>query len=233
MDDTVENNFFAYDLHIHSSYSRDCLMKIPTILKVARKKGINGIAITDHNTIRGSIEAQKIAKGKGLNIVNGAEFETEKGHIIGLFITEEINEHDAIAILDMIREQGGIAILAHPFQKMSTIDKELIKKVHGIEVWNSRTSPAKNVKSYLMAHNFKLAKVAGSDAHMYFEIGRAITVTKNEDIKRSILKCETSVVGKSSLIFPKILSFLIEVNKSRNVQLLSKALRNAVNIKLL
>jgi hypothetical protein len=68
---------------------------------------------------------------------------------------------------------------------------------------------------------------------MYFEIGRAITVTKNEDIKRSILKCETSVVGKSSLIFPKILSFLIEVNKSRNVQLLSKALRNAVNIKLL
>ena len=58
-------------------------------MKIAKKRGLNGIAITDHDTIKGSVEAIK-NKPEGLDVICGAEIKTDRGDVIGLFLTEEI-----------------------------------------------------------------------------------------------------------------------------------------------
>ena len=45
------------DLHVHTKYSFDCLLEPRTVVKVASMRGLSAIAVTDHNTIRGSLAA--------------------------------------------------------------------------------------------------------------------------------------------------------------------------------
>jgi len=49
----------SFDLHIHSKYSKDSINDPKWIIKIAKNKGLNGVAITDHNTIKGSLVAKK------------------------------------------------------------------------------------------------------------------------------------------------------------------------------
>ncbi len=62
-----------FDLHIHSEYSYDSFNKIDNILKVAKERGLSGIAITDHNKFRGSLEASAKAKQYDLLVIPGME----------------------------------------------------------------------------------------------------------------------------------------------------------------
>jgi len=52
------------DLHVHSMYSFDSFMSVDKIIKLAKKKDLNGIAIVDHNNIKGGMEGKKINKNK-------------------------------------------------------------------------------------------------------------------------------------------------------------------------
>jgi len=70
------------DLHIHSKYSKDSLLKPETILKVAKKRGLGGIAVTDHNTIKGGLFTQKINDDKNFVVIVGSDIKTEYGDII-------------------------------------------------------------------------------------------------------------------------------------------------------
>jgi predicted metal-dependent phosphoesterase TrpH len=47
------------DTHIHTNYSKDGMSGIKDIVLVARKKGMDAIAITDHNSIEGWEEAKQ------------------------------------------------------------------------------------------------------------------------------------------------------------------------------
>ena len=78
------------DLHIHSYYSVDGLLSPRKILLLARKKGINVVAITDHNTIKGGLKAKEFEKSIGIKVIVGAEITTDIGDIIGLYLAEEI-----------------------------------------------------------------------------------------------------------------------------------------------
>ena len=60
-----------YDLHIHSKYSSDGILEVKEIVKAAIKRGLDGIAITDHNTIKGGIEAKKY-ETDGLKVIVGS-----------------------------------------------------------------------------------------------------------------------------------------------------------------
>ncbi len=84
-----------YDFHLHSSYSRDGTIRPADVMKIAKKRGLNGIAITDHGTIKGSVEAIK-NKPEGLDVICGAEIKTDRGDVIGLFLQEEITAVDHI-----------------------------------------------------------------------------------------------------------------------------------------
>jgi hypothetical protein len=193
-----------FDLHVHTRYSKDALIDPSKILEVLDKKGLKGIAVTDHGTIRGGTVTHELARKAGSDhiIIVGSEIKTEIGDIIGLFLKEEIKSRDSMQVLDEIGSQGGVSILAHPFRgtyiprlhkAKKVYSQDLLQKVNFIEVDNARSRSHENTKARELAHDWGKPALGGSDAHFYAEIG-AITVNfENEDVnteddlKRSLL----------------------------------------------
>ena len=58
------------DLHVHSQYSEDATGSPKEIIKSLKKKGIHGVAFTDHNTVDGGLKALKIAP-KDFIVISG------------------------------------------------------------------------------------------------------------------------------------------------------------------
>jgi hypothetical protein len=159
-----------FDCHIHSKYSHDSLMKPRKILKRAKRVGLTGVAITDHDAIQGSLEAKKLEKEVGVTVIPGVEILTDSGDIIGLFIEEEIQSRRWDEVIDETRDQGGVAVLPHPYRSHRNI-LDLTKAVDLIEVWNARSTVEQNEKALKLARSFRKPGMYGSDAHTYAEIG--------------------------------------------------------------
>jgi len=130
------------DLHVHTIYSGDCNTSLEQTIARCLDVGINCIAITDHNTIAGAVEMKRIAP---FPVIVGNEIETSTGEIIGYFLAEEIPKGlPAAETARMIKEQGGLVCIPHPFDRLrrSTIHRqtleELLPFIDIIEVLNSR-----------------------------------------------------------------------------------------------
>ena len=107
---------FKMDSHIHSEYSPDSKSKLEDIFKVAKKKDIEIIGISDHNTVEGSKKAQKLAKNYDLLVIPSIEVSTLEGHILGFGCEENIKRDlQAAETIDLIHDQGGLAIIPHPY----------------------------------------------------------------------------------------------------------------------
>ena len=104
------------DLHIHSNHT-DGPGKIPEIMEyVANKTDLKVIAITDHNTLEGALFAKYLSDLYGIEVVVAEEVSSKEGHILGLFLTEEIPPGMSAADTIGINEQDGVAIIPHPFR---------------------------------------------------------------------------------------------------------------------
>ena len=191
-----------YDLHIHSKYSSDGILDPEEIVKIAVKRGLKGIAITDHNTIRGGLRAKKY-ENKDFTVIVGSEISTERGEIIGLFLEEEIESKDVSSVVSEIKEQNGIIILPHPFDELRHSafhpTEGDVKFIDCIEGFNSRCVYQKyNERSVEFAMKHNLTITAGSDAHFAREIGNAGIITEPEDIRESLIKNDIKIFGKRS-----------------------------------
>jgi predicted metal-dependent phosphoesterase TrpH len=191
-----------YDMHIHSKYSSDGILDVKEIVKIAIKIGLNGIAVTDHNTIKGGLEARKYETAD-IEVIVGSEIMTEKGEIIGLFLSEEIRSRNFQDVINDIRDQNGIVIIPHPFDEMRHSSfqpgKEDMKFIDCIEGFNSRCLFQKyNKKAKEFAKGHDLLMTAGSDAHFLNEIGNAGIITEIEDIREAFLNKEINIFGKRS-----------------------------------
>ncbi|MGD0817562.1 MAG: PHP domain-containing protein [Methanomassiliicoccales archaeon] len=179
------------DFHIHSHYSSDSLTDVRTILKVSKKLGLDAISVTDHESIRGSLEAKGMAKEFGIEIVSGMEINTDKGDILALQIGEEVQERVWDEVIDNVRAQGGITVMPHPFRGHR--DVYLIsERVDLIEVHNGRGRPEENRRALELAKGLKKPVLAGSDAHFWTELGNSIN--EYDDLRKGA----TSWVGKTS-----------------------------------
>ena len=197
------------DLHIHTRHSEDSVNRAEDIILTAKKRGLDGIAITDHNTVKGWKEAREVSKKYKFPVVFGEEIRVRVGReyvgeILGLFLTEEVRTRHPMEVIDEIKSQGGIAVVAHPFDKRRGFrDLENIAGiVHGLEVINARVSRVKyNLEALRAAARYNLARTGGSDAHTIFEVGRAYTVADTdtlEGFRKAILKRKTWAVGRRS-----------------------------------
>jgi len=205
-----------FDFHIHSSYSLDSLLTPAKIVDISRKKGLDGIAVTDHHTIRGGLESKDLNRSS-LMVIVGSEIKTEWGDVVCLFLEREITSKRFLEVVEQVRKQEGVLVLAHPFWK-HTLSEELLNHVDLIEVFNSRISPSRNRKGERLAQKRGLPQVAGSDAHLPWEIGRGVTCfdhsTPPADLKQMILK------EKGSLL--KVQSYPFDVMISQGVKILRK-----------
>src|SRR3990172_5797006 len=108
-----------FDLHIHSNYSSDSGLSVDDIIRRAVEKGLDGIAICDHNTVTGSYHARKRVRELDLPLIvlPGSEVSTTAGHLIVLGIRDNIppglTPQETIGI---VRQKGGVVIAAHPFK---------------------------------------------------------------------------------------------------------------------
>lgn len=187
-----------YDLHIHSKYSYDSFLSPEKILKVSKKRKLDGVAITDHGTIRGGLETLKQNKDSDFQVIVGAEIKTEYGDVIGLFLNEELKSSKFDEVIEEIKSQGGLSVLAHPYRQYSFPEK-LVNKVDIIEGFNARSKAEDNIKAFQLAKKFNKPIAAGSDSHTSFEIGRGRTIIEfQSDISEEILTKNFKVEGKES-----------------------------------
>ena len=207
------------DLHIHTKYSFDCLLEPRTVVKVALMRGLSAIAVTDHNTIRGSLVVVREASSvENLMVIPGIEVKTDVGDLIGLYVQEEIKSRSFYDVIDEIRDQDGLVVLPHPYCGHKGAVKELVKLVDLIEAVNGRCSHTKNVKAYQLAKEMGKPVVACSDAHFSFEIGRIKTkfysgVSGPEELRKEILNCKRDLIGRESPFIIHGLTFAIEILK--------------------
>ena len=174
------------DLHIHSIYSHDATTTVRAILKQAADVGLDVLAVTDHDEIRGSLEAVKLAPEYGLEAIPGAEVSTKDGHLVALFIqTLPPAGMSIVETLIHIGNQGGIAIAPHPFNNLpNSLSMEAVLgalanprakgALRGIETHNMGTQNFDKVARKIAVY-LPLAKIAASDAHIYWAVGAGRT----------------------------------------------------------
>ena len=193
------------DLHVHSSFSKDGFCPLSKAIKAAKARGLNGIAITDHNTIAGHAKISHI-KCKDFVIIPGVEISSKDGHILGLGINKLApRDLPAAGTVAMIRKQGGIAIAAHPFSPIAGRDALFKAKFDAVEVFNSRAYFLSNSLARRFAEKHRLPMSAGSDAHFLDEIGLAGVELNCEpdvdEILKEIPKGRAKIFGRT-LPFP-------------------------------
>ena len=82
-----------FDMHVHTLHSPKCgWMRPESLVENAKKKGLDGLAITDHNTIEGAQEVFDIVREEQIElfIIIGEEISTDRGEVLAYFINREI-----------------------------------------------------------------------------------------------------------------------------------------------
>jgi len=167
------------EFHCHTNASRDSLTHPRDLVDTCRRKGIDRVIITDHNTIKGARAAQ--AMDPQLVIV-GEEIMTTRGEILAAFVQEEIPKGLSPAeTIQRLKDQGAFISVSHPFdawreggwQEADLL--EILPYVDAIEVYNSRCMlPSFNRAARQFAEKHDIAGTVGSDAHAAFELGRSL-----------------------------------------------------------
>lgn len=205
------------DFHIHSKFSFDCFLEPAKIIEWARHHHIDGLAITDHDTTAGIQEFKRLAPD--LYIITGQEISTKDGDILGLFLKEKVQcQGSSEQVIAAIKEQGGLAVLAHPFKwpHLKRSDA-FLKLFDAIEVFNARNNiPLPRLENSLAkkaVDKLHLCFIAGSDTHEGFELGNALTIfdfipqeATDAKIKQAILDQKVTVEGREVSLSREIIS---------------------------
>ena len=169
----------SVEFHCHTYASKDSLTRPADLIAMARRKGIDRVIITDHNSIAGAREAY------GINpelVIVGEEIMTTKGEILAAFVKEEVPpDLTPLETINILKEQGAFISVSHPFDElrkggwMEHDLLEILPLVDAIEVYNSRCMlPRFNHRAELFAQKYNIAGTVGSDAHAAFEVGRSL-----------------------------------------------------------
>ena len=169
------------ELHCHTYWSKDSLASPRALLEVCRQRGIDRLAVTDHNTLRGGLEAAALAPER---FIVGEEILTTEGELLGYFLTEEVPAGlSPQETIDRLRRQGAVISVSHPYDYArqgawrEEILRPLLPQLDALEAFNARTTSAgPNARAAALARQAGLPGLAGSDAHAPFEVGRGLTV---------------------------------------------------------
>lgn len=214
------------DFHVHTKYSPDSFSEPARLIRAAVRKGLGGIAITDHGTFEAVAQARIAAKkiAPNLVVIGGEEVLTDRGEVLCLFISRAIR---ARKFEDACREthgQGGIVAVPHPFDKYrrfrldpEKLSEKQLAMVDAIEAYNSRV-PAweDNEKALFFALKNRKSVIAGSDAHFVFELSTSYAIVPGqtpEELKQSVLDRKSIAIGRRSRTRPIFVHTLTKAAK--------------------
>lgn len=168
------------DLHMHEmTYSKDSFLQLSQIVEIAKRKGLDGICITDHDSMGLEDYAAEYSEKTGFPIFTGIEFYSLQGDIVAFGISDYPKERiPAQEFIDLVKSQGGICFAAHPFRNNGRGLGEYlceVKGLDGLEVLNGSTSPAACRKAARYAARLGLRTVGASDCHVPEKVGVCAT----------------------------------------------------------
>ena len=167
------------DLHVHSVHSPDSGLSLEAIVAQLGAAGLQGFALTDHNSIAGHARLRELARSApGSLLVPGVEVSTHDGHLL-VYGVEELPplRRPLPETLDWVRGRGGVAVIAHPYRWAHGAGDALARtaRADGIEAMNGHNRPVANARAELVAAQRGLAGTGGSDAHRLADLGRVYT----------------------------------------------------------
>jgi predicted metal-dependent phosphoesterase TrpH len=201
------------DLHMHTTAS-DGIGTPREVLDHALRLGdLDVIAITDHDTLEGALRARDIWRGGAypFDLIVGEEISTREGHLLALFIERRVPPGLSIErSIDLVHEQGGLAIVAHPFNRIfrHSVQRPVMDRlkrqphVHpdGVETLNGSFAGigSSQIAMALTRQRYRWAETGGSDAHTVTAIGCARTLFEGStaaDVRASLLARKSAPVG--------------------------------------
>lgn len=206
-------------MHVHTCYSVDSLITPEELVFYAKKRGLDGVAITDHDRLDGAL---KIAAETDFLIIPGIEISSSDGHVVALNVTGIVSgKLSASETVNRIHDAGGIAVACHPIGLFKgSLGKHTNSSFDAVEVINSSAIPF----SYAVKQSMKIAsrlgkpRLAGSDAHYGPEIGCAYTVVNAEpdvdDVIKAISEGQCQPFGRSIPLAIR-LKRIIAINKRK------------------
>lgn len=208
-----DRDWIVADLHMHTSWSHDCSIRVEDLVDHAEAEGLGAIAITDHNVFEGALEAVELTRNRRLTVIPGEEIKTAgQGEVIGLFLRDEIPRGMSFAeTVAAIREQDGIVYLPHPFDRMHAIPTpetlhRHLDEIDVLEVYNARLLfDSYNDEALRFARKYGLLAGAGSDAHVLPGIGTgALRIRRFDGPEEFLLALRSAEVMRR----PKSLAYL-------------------------
>ena len=173
---TASDGRIRLELHAHTHASPDCGLSPARLIELLQARGIQALAVTDHNTMTGAFEMAEVSP---LSVILAEEIKSTAGDIIGLFLREEIprdlSPRDTVAA---IKDQGGLVLVPHPFDSLrrSALGREatdsIREQIDILEVFNGRTLRERdNRTAETYARDYGLVASVGSDSHLAREVG--------------------------------------------------------------
>ena len=167
------------EFHCHTIFSKDSLTRPEDLVNTCRRKGIDRVVVTDHNTIAGARAAQSIDPEL---VIVGEEIMTTRGEILAAFVSEEIPKGlTPQETIRRLKDQGAFISVSHPFDRWRSGHwqeqdlLEVLPDIDAVEVYNSRCMLTKfNDQARQFAEKHHLAGTVGSDAHVAFELGQSV-----------------------------------------------------------
>jgi predicted metal-dependent phosphoesterase TrpH len=199
------------DIHVHTRYS-DGHSSVAQVLEYADHIGLRVIAITDHDTIDGALEARRMARGFDVEVIVGEEVSTADGHLLVLFLERALPPgQPAPETIAAAHEQGALCIVAHPFDWLvSSFGAALLRycggdnptwPVDGVEVFNaSLPLPGMNARAASVAAMLGLPACGGSDAHHFSTVGLGYTLFPGataDDLRQAMICGNVRAGGRS------------------------------------
>lgn len=177
------------DLQLHSDLG-DGLASPEEILIAAEAAGLDVIALTDHDDIRGSFILRDLAaqRGSDVEVITGIEVTTRAGHLLALFVEDELPMFRSLSeTVNAIHRAGGLAVVPHPLSYLTfSVGERALRAlatqgngsfIDGIELRNP--SYAGRVRgrraAWLNEHVLRVAETGSSDAHHAKLVGTAWT----------------------------------------------------------
>jgi predicted metal-dependent phosphoesterase TrpH len=167
------------ELHSHTLYSLDSLTSLEAFLRTCESRQLDKVAVTDHNTAEGAL---RLAQRAPERIIVGEEIMTTEGELLAFFVRESVppflSPEETIA---QLRQQGAFISVSHPFDRLrkgawqASALLRILPLVDAIEGFNARCVFAEdNAKALAFAKAHGKPYTVGSDAHMPYELGRAV-----------------------------------------------------------
>ena len=207
----MRTGYSTADMHVHTTASDGTATPRQVVEFVATRTDLSVVAICDHNTNEGALEAAGYAHEYGIEIVIGQEVESSQGHILGLWTPELVTPgRPAAETVANIQAQGGLAVAAHPYAPRWWHKHGLCRGetcvydnvgFDGVEVANSTPlllAANFRARRYWRVNRDRLAATGGSDAHMLTVIGTSRTIfpgSTAQDLRNAIESRTTTGYG--------------------------------------